>query len=54
MWASDELFRGTGAPAVKSAELSPVSAQPSLFLKADLVALGAGAGDVSKQLAVVP
>lgn len=41
-------------PVAKSAELLSESAQPSSFLKTALVVLGAGAGAVSKQLAVEP
>ena len=49
----DAVFRGVGALAVKSAELSLVSAQPFILRKADAVALGAGAAPApSKQFAV--
>ncbi len=48
------MLRGSGAPAAKSAELSPVSAQPAPPLTTAFVALGAGAGAVSEQLADAP
>jgi hypothetical protein len=38
----------------KSAELLPVSVQPSLFLKAAVFVPGAGAGAISEQFAEVP
>ena len=47
-------MRGFGVAAVKSAELLPVSAQPSPFLRTALVAPGAGAGAVSEQFAPEP
>jgi hypothetical protein len=51
---ADVLLRGFGAAVEKSAALLPVSAQPSPFLMSARVALGAGAGAVSEQLADVP
>jgi len=47
-------LRGFGCAAVKSDALLPVSAQPSPFLTAAVVVLGAGAAAVSEQLAVEP
>ena len=49
------VLRGAGVVARKSAALSFVSTQPSFFLKAERVLLGAGEGaPPSKQLADVP
>jgi len=53
-WRGDAVLRGVGAADVKSAALLLVSAQPSPFLTTALVVPGAGAGDVSEQLAVAP
>ena len=47
-------MRGLGCPAEKSAELLPVSVQPSPFLTAAVFVPGAGAGADSEQLADVP
>ena len=47
-------MRGLGSADVKSAALLFVSAQPAPFLTTALVVPGAGAGDVSEQLAVAP
>ena len=49
-----ELLRGLGCAAEKSAELLPVSVQPSPFLTAALFVPGAGAGVVSEQFAEGP
>src|SRR5437588_5412580 len=54
LFKGDEVLRGFGAPAVKSAELLFVSVHPSVARKSAVVALGAGAGLVSEQFAVVP
>jgi len=55
VWAAELEFRGLGAAAVKSLELTFVSVQPLLALKSAVVLLGAGARpDPSKQFAVVP
>jgi hypothetical protein len=51
---AEALFRGFGCAAVKSAALLPESAHPSPFLTAAVVAPGAGAAAVSKQLADGP
>jgi hypothetical protein len=53
-WTGAALLRGFGGAVEKSAALLPVSSQPSSPLKSALVALGAGAGAVSEQLADVP
>jgi hypothetical protein len=52
--AGAALLRGLGGPVEKSAELLPVSVQPSPFLTMALFVLGAGAGADSEQLADVP
>ena len=52
--AGAELLRGLGGAAEKSAELLPVSVQPSPFLTAAVFVPGAGAGADSEQLADVP
>jgi hypothetical protein len=48
------VLRGPGAAVLKSAELLPVSAQPPARRTSAVVVLGAGAGEVSEQLAVEP
>ena len=52
--AGAELLRGLGGPAAKSAELSPVSVQPSPSRTAAVFVPGAGAGAVSAQFADAP
>ena len=52
--AGQELWRGLGWAAVKSAELLPVSVQPSPFRTAAVLVPDAGAGAVSEQFAVEP
>jgi len=47
-------LRGLGLPAAKSSALLPASAQPASFLRIEVVALGAGAGLPSEQLAAEP
>ena len=47
-------MRGSGCVAAKSAELLPLSVQPSPFLTAAVFVPGAGAGAVSEQLAEEP
>ena len=54
MTGGDVLLRGCGGPAEKSVELLPVSWQPSPRLTTAVVVLGAGAGEVSEQLAEGP
>jgi hypothetical protein len=46
--------RGLGAPAVKSAELLFVSVAPPLARESEVVFVNPGAGEVSKQFAVLP
>src|SRR5436305_1981111 len=54
-FSADELLRGVGAAAVKSAELLSVSAQPFAPRRSAVVVLGAGAfAPPSLQLAVAP
>ena len=53
-FVGDDVLRGAGAPAVKSAELLFVSTQPSPARRSAVVVLGAGAGPVSEQFAVEP
>ena len=48
------VLRGLGCAAVKSAELFPVSTQPSPLRAAAVFVPGAGAGAVSEQLAEEP
>ena len=48
------LLRGLGVPAVKSALLLSVSVAPLLARRSAVVVLGAGAGELSEQLAVEP
>jgi hypothetical protein len=52
--AGAELLRGLAEAAVKSAELLPVSVQPSPFRTAAVLVDAAGAGAVSEQFAVEP
>ena len=52
--AGAELLRGSGCAAEKSAELLPVSVQPSPRLTAAVFVPGAGAGAVSEQFAFEP
>ncbi len=47
----EAVFRGVGEPAVKSAELLPVSTQPLLLRRSAVVFVSVGAGLVSEQLA---
>jgi hypothetical protein len=54
LFKGEEVLRGFGAPAVKSAELLFVSVHPSVARKSAVVVLGAGAGLVSEQFAVLP
>src|SRR5437667_10896950 len=54
LFVGDNVLRGFGAPAVKSAELLFVSVHPSPARRSAVVVLGAGAGLVSEQLAVEP
>lgn len=49
------VFRGLGAPAVKSAEFAFVSVHPLLLRRTEVVLLGAAVGPApSKQFAVLP
>src|ERR1051325_3685845 len=50
----EEVLRGLGEPMEKSVALLSVSMQPLRPRKSAVVLLGAGAGAVSKQLAVGP
>src|SRR5436190_18306687 len=54
LFNGEDVLRGLGAPAVKSAELLFVSVHPSVARKSAVVVLGAGAGLVSEQVAVEP
>src|SRR2546430_6959422 len=54
LFNGEEVLRGLGAPAVKSAALLFVSVHPSVARKSAVVVLGAGAGLVSEQVAVDP
>ena len=54
LFKGDEVLRGLGAPAVKSAELLFVSVHPSVARRSAVVVLGAGAGLVSEQVAPDP
>ena len=54
LFVGDDVLRGFGGPALKSAELLSVSVHPSPPRRSAVVVLGAGAGLVSEQLAVVP
>jgi hypothetical protein len=54
LFNGEDVLRGLGSPAVKSAELLFVSVHPSVARKSAVVVLGAGAGLVSEQVAVDP
>jgi hypothetical protein len=50
-WMVETVFRGDGAPAVKSFPLLSVSTQPAAFRSAEVVFESVGAGESSKKFA---